>query len=176
MREELVESFTAMAATELPRLRRFAYAVCGDHHRADDLVQAALERVFVAWPRACSAEDHGAYVRTVLSRLAISDSRRPWFRRERGVAAVPESSSPDPAPGVIDGMDLAAALEGLTRKQRAVVVLRFLEDRPVAEVADILGVGPGTVKRQSHDALTHMRKRLRVAEEPTPARGEQRRT
>jgi DNA-directed RNA polymerase specialized sigma24 family protein len=57
MRAELEDSFREFAAAELPRLRRFAYAVCGDWHRTDDLVQGALERMYTAWPRAHTAGD-----------------------------------------------------------------------------------------------------------------------
>lgn len=169
MREELRASFAAAAASELPGLRRFAYAVCGDAHRADDLVQRALERVYVAWPRASRSDDVGAYCRTVLSRLAIDDSRRSWFRRERSVGSLPEGSLPDLTAVSADRLDLASALSGLTRKQRAVVVLRYLEDRPVAQVADVLGISEGTVKRQCHDAIAHLR--LALADDAVPDAG-----
>ncbi len=160
MRDELRRSFAEAAAAELPGLRRFAYAVSGDAHRADDLVQRALERVYVAWPRASRADDVGAYCRTVLSRLAIDDSRRSWFRRERTVQDVPSRESADLAAAAADRVDLAAALSDLTTKQRAIVVLRYLEDRPVSQVAAVLGISEGTVKRQSHDALAHLRQVL----------------
>lgn len=60
-------------------------------------------------------------------------------------------------------------------KQRAVVVLRFVEDRPVAEVAEILGIAPGTVKRQCHDATAHLRRQLDVHETvgPEPSHAEE---
>ncbi len=160
MLARLREAFTEMAKLELPRLRRFAYGVCGDWYRADDLVQGALERMYVAWPRIHLVVDPGAYARTVVVRLAISESRRHWRRRERTTDVVPEVPVPDAASGVDTRIDLAQALAGLTVKQRAVVVLRYVEDRPVAEVASILGIAPGTVKRQSHDALIQMRSRL----------------
>jgi len=164
MRAELERSFREFAAAELPRLRRFAYAVSGDWHRADDLVQGALERMYVAWPRASAANDPGAYLRTVLSRLAISESRRPWRRRELVADRVPDADVADAVPGLVDRLDLAQALAGLTVKQRAVVVLRYLEDRPVAEVAEILGIAEGTVKRQCHDGVRHLRRLLDVDE------------
>ena len=106
------------------------------------------------------ADDVGAYCRTVLSRLAIDDSRRSWFRRERTVQDVPSRESADLAAAAADRVDLAAALSDLTTKQRAIVVLRYLEDRPVSQVAAVLGISEGTVKRQSHDALAHLRQVL----------------
>lgn len=154
------EDFAAWAAGELPGLRRFAYAVGGDWHRADDLVQAALERMYVAWPKLGGVSDLGAYARTVVVRQAATETRRAWWRRERLTEAVPEI----PAPGDGDSavrLDLARVLDGLSTKQRAIVVLRFVEDRPIREVAQLMGVAEGTVKRQCHEALGHLRRRLR---------------
>lgn len=160
MRAELEDSFTELADALLPGLRRFAYAVSGDWHRADDLVQGALERLYVAWPRVHAIESPAAYARTVLVRLAVSESRRPWRRRERPVDLPPELPVGDHADVAVDRLDLAEALAGLSVKQRAIVVLRFLEDRSVADVAEMLAIAPGTVKRQSHDAMAHLRRRL----------------
>jgi RNA polymerase sigma-70 factor (sigma-E family) len=173
MRAELTASFVEMAAGQLPRLRRFAYAVCGDSHRADDLVQGALERMYVAWPRIHDVADPGAYVRTVLVRLAVRDTRRRWSR-ELATAAPPEQAAPNHAARSVDRLDLGQALAGLTPKQRAVLVLRFLEDRPVAEVAAILGIAEGTVKRQTHDALRQLRKQLSTATGPMTSALQQR--
>ncbi len=172
MRQSLEDSFAAMAATELPGLRRFAYAVSGDWTTADDLVQGALERTYAAWGRAHRADDHGAYLRTVLHRLAISGSRRAFQRHELSVAAPPETSSaesggPDGHDVAVDRMDLAQALANLAPGQRAVVVLRYLEDRPVRQVAEILGLSEGTVKSQCSDGLARLRTRLQ-ADDATP--------
>lgn len=160
VRAEVRQSFVTVASGELPRLRRFAYALTSDWHRADDLVQGALERTYAAWGRAHTADDPGAYIRTVLARLAISESRRAWRRRERTSDAVPEAFAGDEYAPVLDRLDLAQALEGLTARQRGVVVLRYLEDRPVSQVATILGISEGTVKSTSHDALAVLRRRL----------------
>ncbi|RAW18628.1 RNA polymerase sigma factor [Phytoactinopolyspora halophila] len=172
MREELKESFTELVAAELTRLRRFAYGICGEWQRADDVVQAALERLYVAWPRVHDAHDPGAYARTVVARQAIDETRRPWRRWERTRDSVPERAArPDAADavaGAADRLDLAQALRGLSAKQRAIVVLRFVEDRPVGEVAQILRIAPGTVKRQSHDALTRLRQTLTSNDDAGP--------
>ncbi|NEE01631.1 SigE family RNA polymerase sigma factor [Phytoactinopolyspora halotolerans] len=171
MRAELEDSFTRLASAELPRLRRFAYGICGDWHRADDMVQLALKRMYLRWPRIHTAADPGAYARTVVARVAISETRRPWWRRERISDAVPEVAAADDVAVAVDRMDIAQALSGLAPKQRAVVVLRFLEDRSVDEVAEILGIAPGTVKRQSHDAIAHLRRRLHVTDHAQAAPG-----
>lgn len=167
MQAELEDSFAEMAAVQLPGLRRFAYALCGDWDRADDLVQGTFERLYVAWPRVHAVADPGAYARTVLVRLASSEARRAWWRRERVVERLPEAAVTDHASVSAERLDLAEALAGLTLRQRAIVVLRFLEDRSVAEVAGVLGISAGTVKRQSHDAMAHLRRRLLGA--PSPA-------
>jgi RNA polymerase sigma-70 factor (sigma-E family) len=158
MKTELEEGFRALAHAELPRLRRFARTLTSDPHRADDLVQGALERMFVAWPRVHDVANPGAYLRTVLVRLAVSESRRPW-RRERSTEVLPERSH-DSSGGSVLRLDLTQALAGLTIKQRAIVVMRYVEDRPVAEVAEVLGIAAGTVKRQSADAVAKLRRTL----------------
>jgi RNA polymerase sigma-70 factor (sigma-E family) len=153
------EAFTEFALGQAPALRRLAYGLVGDWHRADDLVQGTFERAFVHWRRVVAADEPGAYVRTILVRLAVSEHRRPWRRREQVVAEAPEprGSSHSEADVVSSRVDLASLLAGLTVKQRAIVVLRYLEDRPVQEVAEALGIAEGTVKRQSHDALRTLR-------------------
>ncbi len=149
------EAFCAFAAGQAPGLRRLAYGITGEWHRADDLVQGALERAYVHWRRVEAADDPGAYVRAILVRLAVSEGRRPWRRRERSTDALPEAS----LDGVLveDRLDLARALAVLTPKQRAVVVLRYVEDRPVADVAALLGISEGTVKRQASNAVRRLR-------------------
>jgi RNA polymerase sigma factor (sigma-70 family) len=113
----------------------------------------------VHWARVTAADDAGAYLRTILVRLAASEGRRSWRRRERSTERVPDVAASVPGCAE-DRVDLARCLATLSAKQRAVVVLRFVEDRSVPEVAAILGVGVGTVKRQTHDALRRLRDQL----------------
>jgi RNA polymerase sigma-70 factor (sigma-E family) len=155
MRQDLKDRFQTMARAELPRLRRFALYLCGDVHKADDYVQGALERMYVAWPRVHDVSRPGAYLRAVLMRHALNERRRPW-RREHCAAVLPEQSYETTRSADL-GLDLARALAGLTTRQRAAVVLRYVEDRPVTEVAQIMGTTPGTVKRQCSDAVTRLR-------------------
>lgn len=163
MRTDLEDGFRAVVEAELPRLRRFARSLTRDPHRADDLVQGALERLYVAWPRAHGVDDPGAYLRTVLVRLAVSESRRPW-RREHPSDVLPQQrrgdGGADSAPASVLRVDLARALAVLTVKQRAIVVMRYVEDRSVAEVAEIMGIATGTVKRQASDAVATLRRTL----------------
>jgi len=163
------EAFREFVLGQAGSLRRLAYAVTGDWHRADDLVQGALERAYVHWHRVAAADEPGAYVRTILVRLAASEGRRTWRRREHLSDRVPETVGTPEDERAGERIDLARLLAGLTVKQRAVMVLRFLEDRPVHEVATVLGVGEGTVKRQTHDALQRLRSLLQAVDVPPAA-------
>jgi RNA polymerase sigma-70 factor (sigma-E family) len=140
-------------------LRRTAYLLCGDWHRAEDLAQTALAKLYVAWPRISRDGQVDAYVRKIVVRAAIDDSRR-WFRRhERAMSAVPDTV-PAPAPGVDDVLDVRRALADLPIGQRAVVILRYWEDLPVAETAELLGCSEGTVKSQAAKGLATLRRLL----------------
>lgn len=155
-----VDDFAEFAAAQAPALRRLAYGLTGRWDRADDLVQGTFERALSRWGKVSRAEDPAAYVRRMLVNLATDEGRRPWRRHE---VTVPETVSTDVLPGaggvevVGPRVDLARALAGLTVKQRAVLVLRFYEDRSVEDVAALLGVGEGTVKRQTWEALRRIR-------------------
>lgn len=170
MRAELQEGFRAMAAVEMDPLRRFARSLTRDPHRADDLVQGALERMYVAWPRTHSVADPGAYLRMVVVRLAVSESRRPW-RREYSTEAPPDT--PYHANGTGMHIDLSRALATLTVKQRAIIVLRYVEDRPVSDVATVMRIAEGTVKRQCADAIVKLRRVLGndFLDDPPESRG-----
>lgn len=159
MSASLDASFSAMSSAELPGLHRFATGV-GGIDNADDLVQAALETMYVAWPRVHAIEHPGAYLRTVLVRLVLREQRRARWRRETTTATPPDRGAADPTTASDDRLDLTSLLATLTVKQRAVLVLRFVEDRPVAEVAAVLGVSQGTVKRRSSDALELLRRQI----------------
>ena len=142
------------------RLLRAAYLVCGDAHRAEDLLQQALEKLALRWETVRHGQPD-AYVRRILYRDAVSSWRR--TRREHLTALPPEPYGVPPAgrsgfeEGIGDRVDLQGALARLTPKQRAVLVLRFFEDRSEADTADVLGVSVGTVKSQTHVALANLR-------------------
>ncbi|MFB9905030.1 SigE family RNA polymerase sigma factor [Allokutzneria oryzae] len=139
-------------------LRRTAFLLCGDWHRAEDLVQAALIKLFKAWPKIHKTGSLDAYTRQVLVRTAIDESRRFWRRRERASAELPEVAIP--AASSEEALDLRRALATLPARQRAVVVLRFWEDLSVEEVANLLGCAPGTVKSQASKGLAALRRTL----------------
>lgn len=138
------------------RLLRAAYLVCGDLHLAEDLLQGALVKLARQWDRVRD-EQPDAYVRRILYRDAVSSWRR---RRHEVVGLEPGLDVPTPAWEAEDverRLDVLRALDVLTPRQRATVVLRFFEDRSERETADVLGCSVGTVKSQTHDALVRLR-------------------
>ena len=144
-------------------LHQMAYLLCGDWHLAHDLVQETLVKAYRHWPRVQQADNPDAYVRRIL----INEARRRWRRRER---AVPVAQLPA-GPAVPDVTDefarrerLLQALLQLPLKQRATVVLRYLEGRTQSETASLLGCSEGTVKSQSSRALATLRNYLNRTE------------
>jgi RNA polymerase sigma-70 factor (sigma-E family) len=141
-------------------MRRTAYLMCGDWHRAEDLVQTALSKLYVAWPRLHRDGRVDAYARKVLVRTAIDESRRAFRRRETTVDLLPER----PVAGAPsdDRLDVHRALAQLPPGQRAVVVLRYWEDMSITETARLLGRTEGTVKSQASKGLTALRALLGI--------------
>ncbi len=140
-------------------MRRTAYLLCGgDWHRAEDLVQETLTKIYVAWPRIRRDGSVDAYSRKTMVRAAIDQSRRAYRRHESVVEDVPEVSGP--RAGVEDAVDVRRALAQLPAGQRAVVVLRYWEDLSVTETAQALGKSEGTIKSQAAKGLATLRKLL----------------
>ena len=143
----------------LPALRRAAWHLCGDPHRGDDLVQQTLIRLHLYWRRAAAADNTDAYVHRILTRVFLDERRLHWAR----VLLLGRTPAPthEPVPDAGDGADdravLRAALATLPPRTRLVLVLRFVADRSVDEVAEILGCRPGTVKSQTARALAALR-------------------
>ena len=140
-------------------MRRTAYLLCGgDWHRAEDLVQATLTKLYVAWPRLRRDGAVDAYSRKVMVRTAIDESRRAHRRRESPVDTLPEVVGP--ANGVDESIDVQRALAQLPAGQRAVVVMRYWEDLSVADTAQVLGKSEGTIKSQAAKGLAALRRLL----------------
>ncbi len=143
--------FVAFVAARRPHLRRIAYALCGDWHRAEDLVQTALAKLYVAWPRLHTAGAEEAYARQVIVRANIDESRRPWRRERTGVDQPDRVTAADGS--VEDRSELVQALQLLSPMQRKVVVLRHWLDLSVEETARELDVSTGTVKSHTSRGL-----------------------
>jgi RNA polymerase sigma-70 factor (sigma-E family) len=151
-------AFTEFVRARRTHLRRIAYAICGDWHRADDLVQTALVKLYVAWPRVQRDGREEAYVRTIIVRADVDEHRRPW-RRER--PGLPEIDRParEELP-VEERSALFDALQELPTMQRKVVLLRHWLGLSVAETARELRIGEGTVKSHSSRGLAALREAL----------------
>lgn len=147
--------FTAYVAARRAHLRRTAYLLCGDWHAAEDLVQVALAKLYVAWPRLHRDTSPDGYVRRILVRTHIDETRRPW-RRELSGSALPETAARPGLP-VEEQQSLLAALATLPSGQRRAVVLRHWLGLSVEETAADLGCSAGTVKSQTARAVTHLR-------------------
>jgi RNA polymerase sigma-70 factor (sigma-E family) len=150
------DEFTAYVAARARLLRRSAYLLCGDWHRAEDLTQSALTKVYLAWSRVSRADNVDGYVRTVLVRTYLDEERRRW-RKEQPTGDSLDGVGPDPSGRADDRLDLLAALATLPPKQRAAVVLRCWEDLPIATVAQALDCSEGTVKSQTSRGLAALR-------------------
>jgi RNA polymerase sigma-70 factor (sigma-E family) len=162
-RDDLDAAFVDYVASRQAHLRRIAYAVCGDWHRADDLLQTALTKLYVAWPRLHREASPDAYVRRIIVRSNIDEARRPW-RRERPGLAGHDGPAAAGLP-VEERSALFEALQRLPEMQRKVVVLRHWLGLNVEETAGELGISAGTVKSHSSRALSSLQA---VLEEPRP--------
>jgi RNA polymerase sigma-70 factor (sigma-E family) len=160
--EKVAESdrlFTEYVTTQLEQLRRLAYVLCQDSHRADDLVQEAITKLYLHWHQSHRIANLDGYVRAIVVREFINTQRLGWARRVR-LFAKPLEGPAVAAASVEDRLVLREALSRMPPKQRAVVVLRFMCDLPVEEVADILGCSNGTVKSQTSAGLVTLRRHL----------------
>lgn len=146
--------FGAFVAARQHRMLRAAYLVCGDRHLAEDLLQGALVKLALRWKHVRDGEPE-AYLRTILYRDSVSWWRR--HRREQPTSALPDTGRADHADAATLRLVFAEALGRLTRRQRAVLVLRFFEDLTEARTAEVLGVSVGTVKSQTSAALRRLR-------------------
>jgi RNA polymerase sigma-70 factor (sigma-E family) len=153
-----VADFTVFAQMNTAALYRIAYLLCGDQHRAQDLVQLALERTFKAWKKVGDG-DPFAYARRVLATARIDT----WRRTRREVLTddpgsnIQELSAPASDAELAERDRLVRALMVLSVKQRRVVVLRYLLDRSESDTAAELGISAGTVKSTASRALARLR-------------------
>jgi RNA polymerase sigma-70 factor (sigma-E family) len=151
-------AFSDFVSARRGQLYRTACLLCGDPHRAEDVVQDALARLFANWPRVSRADNVEGYVRRILVNSHYSDRRRPW-RRESASTSV-DLPPLEPGLAIEDAEAIWTAIRALPPGQRKVIVLRHIWDRSVEETAADLGISPGTVKTQTRDALATLRRTL----------------
>ena len=159
------EEFTEWMTARQGVLFRTAYLVAGDRQTAEDLVQTAAAKLYLAWDRVSERGNVDAYMRRIIINENNSLWRRPWKKRERVVDDVPESGYVDARtdPEQADPVETAAlwsAVQALPPRQRAVIVLRYYQDLSEAEIADTLQISPGTVKSQASRAMSTLRERV----------------
>jgi RNA polymerase sigma-70 factor (sigma-E family) len=157
--------FDQFVAAHVDDLLRTAYLIVWDDGEAEDIVQECLLKVARRWPRVRRMEHPRAYARRILVNLALDDARRRAQRRGELEPGIPESLfAVDPLPALETRAELLQALGRLHERQRAVLVLRYFNDLTEAQVADLLGCSPGTVKSSASRGLA----RLREALQPIP--------
>ena len=158
MRRKGVTEFEEFAHARSPQLLRSAWLLCGDVHQAEDLVQETLAKVYVRWHRRLGGriDNPAAYAQTALVRTFLS-ARRRRSSGELPYAEPPDSAAPDHGTASDLQLMVADALAGLAPADRAVLVLRYLEDRSVTDVAQVLGVSEGAVRNRSMRALDRLR-------------------
>lgn len=161
MDAETEAQYVAFVDAALPSLRKLARSATWDTHHADDLVQTTLEKLYVAWPRLTRRDEMPlAYARTTLVRSLVSESRRPWRRRETVTEHLPERAGQDPFGAVDVSVDVMEGLRRLSPRQRLVLYLRHVEDLSVAQTAEAMGCSQGTVKSTTSDAVQALRAAL----------------
>ncbi|MFC7529400.1 SigE family RNA polymerase sigma factor [Actinoplanes sp. GCM10030250] len=150
--------FREFVGARMESLRGLAYLTCGDWQVAEDAVLSALARLYAKWNR---VGNHDAYARTAVVRAAIDETRRPWWRREQSHShAMPDPAEPDGTHVVDERLRVREALSGLPPRQRAVLVLRFLEGLSVQQTAEALRCPAGTVKAYTSRGLGALRQIL----------------
>lgn len=160
MRRSDREEFDAFVLGAWQRLFRTAYALTGNQHDAEDMLQNAFAKAYSNWRKVRRAESPEAYVHRIVTNETITAWRRRWRHVERPTDSPPDSTGPSHADSVSDRSTMWSAIQQLPPRQRAVVVLRYYEDLSEKDIAGVLGISPGTVKSQASRALTSLRGHL----------------
>lgn len=153
-RATAVSSFDAFVADRSPALLRSAWFLTGDSYDAENLVQGALAKIWPRWERIAGQGQPEAYVRQVMYTMHISS----WRRRQPERPKYLEAPAHEFESAALVRHVVQSALETLPARQRAVIVLRFLEDQSEVQTAEVLGIGVGSVKSHTSRALKALRK------------------
>lgn len=148
-------AFAEYFAARSSAMRATAFLLCGDWHRAEDLVQTTFTKLYLRWNRVQRHEALDPYVRKALVSAFIDEGRWGWWRRERPHEhRFERAAEPEPSD---DRVTLMRALAQVPPRQRAVLVLRYWQDLSVDDTAAALGCSPGTVKSQAARGLDTLR-------------------
>jgi RNA polymerase sigma-70 factor (sigma-E family) len=169
---ELPDGFEGYVADRGPALLRFAYLLTGGRALAEDMVQEALIKVCTRWDRVVAADAPDAYVR----RVVLNEFLR-WKRRRASheiVGAVQDRDWPGDGRNEVDQVverdAVWRALLKLPRRQRSVLVLRYYESLPYADIASLLGCTEGTARSLASRAFDALRCDTDLARDPLLAR------
>ena len=160
MRSDQEKEYTAYVSGRLHHLHRTAYLLCGDTHRADDIVQATLTALYVQWKRVTAADNVDGYVHKILIRRYLDERRLRWARVRLGETPAHVASVEAAERGIVERDELITALRALPKGQRAVVVLRYFGDLSVEATAEALKCSVGNVKSQCARGLATLRAAL----------------
>ncbi len=145
------DEFSSYVAARRNRLLQTAFLLTGDWHLAEDVVQTALTKLYVAWPRVRRDGNVDAFARRIVVNCHTDERRRPWRRERRWPEGI-DSAAPETG-SVEDRAVLIVALSQLPPGQRRTVVLRYFLGLSVEETATDLRCSTGTVKSQTSQAL-----------------------
>jgi RNA polymerase sigma-70 factor (sigma-E family) len=165
-----VTAFTEFVEARSSALFRTAYLMVGDHQLAQDLLQEALIKTLMAWPRLRDRDNVDAYTRRIVVTTSISWRRRRSFH-ERPSDSLPELGGTDPADALVTHDEMVTALMTLPPRQRAAIVLRYYEDLTEAQTAESMGCSVGTVKSQVAAGLVKLRGSIGQFDEVTSVSG-----
>jgi RNA polymerase sigma-70 factor (sigma-E family) len=161
-------TFEEFARARLPAVLAFATVLAGQRATAEDLAQEVLIRVHARWDTIGQLDRPELYVRKMILNEFLSWRRRSWRLIPSGGTELARDAVPDHADGYAEHQALLAEIAKLPRRQRAVLVLRYFEDRPDAEIAELLGCAPGSVRAYASRGLTALRVELRPPSGPAP--------
>lgn len=153
------DEFADFVAARYRALLRTGLALAGDLGHAEDLTQSALIKTYLAWGRLREVASAESYARRTLVRLALRERQRRWHG-EISAERLPEPGPTEIVPAARQddlAIDVRRALAALPAEQRAVLVLRYLDDQTEAETAHLLGISPGTVKSRASRGLASLR-------------------
>lgn len=154
-------TFQEFAAARLPGVLAFAAVLTGQRATAEDIVQEVLIRAYARWDSIGGLDRPEYYVRKMVLNEFLSWRRRSWRLIPAGDAPLALDSVADHADDHAERAAMLAEIRRLPRRQRAVLVLRYYEGRSDAEIADLLGCQPGTVRGYASRALAALRVEMR---------------
>ena len=154
-------TFEEFAASRLPAVLAFAAVLTGQRATAEDIAQEVLIRAYARWDTIGGLDRPEFYVRKMVLNEFLSWRRRSWRLIPAGDPATAADSASDLADQYAERAALLAEIGKLPRRQRAVLVLRYYDDRSDAEIAELLGCRPGTVRAYAARALAALRVELR---------------